>query len=343
VSPLSVATRSVAKSKGRSISRLPSLSEIKRAAKVVHSVFPGTPQYTWPLLAKRLEAEVWVKHENETPIGAFKVRGGLAYLDALTQKHPHIRGVITATRGNHGQSIAFAAARHSLCATVVVPHNNSVEKNAAMRAFGAELVVHGRDFQEAAEHMRLLAIERDLHEITSFHPWLVRGVATYALEFFESVRELDVVYVPIGMGSGICGTIAVRDALGLRTQIVGVVSDGADAYAQSFEAGHIVTTENARTFADGVACRVPDPDAFAMIRRGAARVIRVSDAEIKAAMRAYFTDTHKVVEGAGAVPLAAAMREREYLRGKKIGLILSGGNIDRDLFAEILGAHPTPL
>ena len=319
--------------------RLPNLGEVKRAAKVVHAVFPGTPQYTWPLLSKRLEAEVWVKHENETPIGAFKVRGGLSYLDALVQKHPHVRGVITATRGNHGQSIAFASSRCGINATIVVPHDNSVEKNAAMRAFGGELVVHGRDFQEAAEYMQRLAIERDLHEIPSFHPWLVRGVATYALEFFEAVRDLDVVYVPIGMGSGICGTIAVRDALGLATQIVGVVSDGADAYAQSFEAGHVISTERADTFADGVACRVPNADAFALIRRGATRVIRVSDAEIKAAMRAYFTDIHKVVEGAGAVPLAGAMREREYLRGKKIGLVLSGGNIDRDLFAGILAAH----
>jgi threonine dehydratase len=315
---------------------LPSLAEIRRAAKVVHSVFSGTPQYTWPLLSKRLEAEVWVKHENDTPIGAFKVRGGLAYMQALAEKHPHVRGVITATRGNHGQSIAFAAARHGISATIVVPHGNSVEKNAAMRALGAELIVHGRDFQEAAEYMQELAIERGLHEVPSFHPWLVRGVATYALELFGKIRDLDVVYVPIGMGSGLCGTIAARDALRLTTQIVGVVSDAADAYAQSFEAGHIITTETADTFADGVACRVPNPDAFAIIRRGATRVIRVSDAEIKAAMRAYFADTHKVVEGAGAVPLAAAMREREMLRGKKIALILSGGNIDRDVYAEIL-------
>jgi threonine dehydratase len=322
---------------------LPSLAEIRRAAKLVHGVFPGTPQYAWPLLAKRLEAEVWVKHENDTPIGAFKVRGGLTYMHALAEKHPHVRGVITATRGNHGQSIAYAAARRGINATIVVPHGNSVEKNAAMRAFGAELVVYGRDFQEAAEYMQRLAIERQLHEVASFHPWLVRGVATYALELLDKVGDLDVVYVPIGMGSGICGTIAVRDALGLATQIVGVVSDAADAYARSFEAGHIIATETADTFADGVACRVPNPDAFAIIRRGATRVIRVSDAEVKAAMRAYFADTHKVVEGAGAVPLAAAMREREMLRGKKIGLILSGGNIDRDLYAEILSTHPTPI
>lgn len=282
---------------------------------------------------------MWVKHENETPVGAFKVRGGLTYLHELTKKDPKVRGVITATRGNHGQSIAFAAARHGVKATVVVPHGNSLEKNAAMRAIGAELVVHGRDFQEAREHMQQLAVERNLHEINSFHPWLVSGVATYALELFEGLRDLDAVYVPIGLGSGICGTIAVRDALGLSTQVIGVVSDAADAYARSFEQGRVVPTESADTFADGIAVRVPDPQALEIIRRGAARVVRVSDAEIKAAMRAFFADTHKVVEGAGAAPLAAALREREQVKAKKIGLILSGGNIDRDLYASILTQH----
>jgi len=305
----------------------------------VHAVFPPTPQYSWPLLSKRLEAEVWVKHENETPIGAFKVRGGLVYMHELAAKHPHVRGVITATRGNHGQSIALAAKRHGINATIVVPQNNSVEKNAAMRALGAELVIHGRDYQEAEDYMKRLAIERDLYELPVFHPWLLRGVATYALEFLGALRDLDTAYVPIGRGSGICGMMAVRDALGLTTQIVGVVAEGADTYARSFEAGHLIPTESADTIADGVAVRVPDPDGFAFIRRGAARVIRVSDAEIKAAMRAYFTDTHNVAEGAGAAPLAAAMRERERLRGKKIGLVLSGGNVDRDLYAGILGSH----
>ncbi|MGH7329948.1 MAG: threonine dehydratase, partial [Polyangiaceae bacterium] len=210
---------------------MPALAQIRRASKIVHSVFGPTPRYAWPLLAQRLDAEVWVKHENDTPIGAFKVRGGLVYLHELTKKEKQIPGVITATRGNHGQSIAFAAARHGIKCTVVVPHGNSVEKNAAMRALGAELVVHGRDFQEAREHMQRMAAERGLHEVNSFHPWLVTGVATYALELFEALSDLDSVYVPIGLGSGICGTIAVRDALGLSTQIVGVVAETADAYA----------------------------------------------------------------------------------------------------------------
>lgn len=318
---------------------MPALAAIRRASKVVHSVFGPTPQYAWPLLSQRLDAEVWVKHENETPIGAFKVRGGLVYLHELTKKAREIPGVITATRGNHGQSIAFAAGRHGIKCTVVVPHGNSVEKNAAMRAQGAELVVHGRDFQEAREHMERLAVERGLHEINSFHPWLVTGVATYALELFEAVRHLDTVYVPIGLGSGICGTIAVRDALGLGTQVVGVVAETADAYARSFEAGHVVPTESSETIADGMAVRVPDAKALDIIRRGATRIVRVSDAEIKAAMRAFFTDTHKVAEGAGAAPLAAAMRERDHVRGKKIALILSGGNIDRDLYTTILSSR----
>ena len=319
--------------------RLPKLTEIKRAAKVVHAVFGPTPQYAWPLLSKRLEAEVWVKHENDTPIGAFKVRGGLTYMAELVAREPHVRGVITATRGNHGQSIAFAAKRYGISATIVVPHNNSVEKNAAMRALGAELIVHGNDFQEANDFMEQLAIERELHEVNVFHPWLLRGVATYGLEFLGAVRDMDTVYVPIGRGSGICGVMAARDALKLSTQVVGVVAEGADVYARSFEAGRALKNDTVDTMADGIAVRVPDARAFKLIRRGAARIVRVSDAEIKAAMRAYFTDTHCVAEGAGAAPLAAAMREREYLRGKKIGLVLSGGNIDRDLYATILASH----
>ncbi|MGH7684466.1 MAG: threonine dehydratase, partial [Vulcanimicrobiaceae bacterium] len=252
---------------------MPALAQIRRASKIVHSVFGPTPQYAWPLLAQRLDAEVWVKHENDTPIGAFKVRGGLVYLHELTKKEKQISGVITATRGNHGQSIAFAAARHGIKCTVVVPHGNSVEKNAAMRALGAELVVHGRDFQEAREHMQRMAAERGLHEVNSFHPWLVTGVATYALELFEALSDLDSVYVPIGLGSGICGTIAVRDALGLSTQIVGVVAETADAYARSFAEGRVVPTESSDTIADGMAVRVPDAEALAIIRRGASRIV----------------------------------------------------------------------
>lgn len=318
---------------------LPSLDEIRAATALVRTFFPPTPQYVWPLLSQRAGAEVRVKHENVTPVGAFKVRGGLVYLEELKRSVPDVAGVITATRGNHGQSIAFAAQRHRIAATIVVPNGNSVEKNAAMRALGAELVVHGRDFQEAREHMERLAVERELHEIPSFHPWLVRGVATYALELFESSPDLDRVYVPIGLGSGIAGVIAVRDALRLHAEVVGVVAATADAYARSLEAGHVVATESAQTFADGVAVRVPDPAAFEIIRRGAARIVRVTDAEIAAAMRALYADTHHIAEGAGAAALAALMRERESARGKKIGLILSGGNVDRDVYANVLTAH----
>ena len=321
---------------GRGTADIAGIASVRSAAELVHSVFGPTPQYVWPLLSQRLGAEVVVKHENDTPIGAFKVRGGLVYLDRLIAKKPKVGGVITATRGNHGQSVAFAAARHGLRSVVVVPHNNNLEKNAAMRAFGAELIVHGRDYQEAREHAERLAEERELHLIPPFHPWLVRGVATYALELFEAFRDLDYVYVPIGLGSGICGAITVRDALGLKTKIVGVVAEGADAYARSFEKGEIVPTQSAETIADGVAVRIPDPDAFAIIKRGAEEIVAVSDAEIKAAMRAFFTDTHNTAEGAGAAPLAAAMREHEKIKGKKVGLVLSGGNVDRNLFASVL-------
>jgi threonine dehydratase len=335
----SAVTPSAAPKARRRGAGIPALAEIRRAAKVVHAVFGPTPQYAWPLLSRRLGAEVVVKHENATPIGAFKVRGGLVYLHELVRRQPRVRGVITATRGNHGQSIAFAARRHEIAATIVVPHGNSLEKNDAMRALGAELIVHGRDFQEAEEHMKRLAAERELHEVEVFHPWLRRGVATYALELFDAIRDFDVVYVPIGRGSGICGTIAVRDALGLSTQIVGVVAEAADAYARSFEAGRPVATGSAHTIADGLAVRVPDPQAVEIVRRGASRVVRVSDAEIEAAMRAFFSDTHNVAEGAGAAPLAAAMRERDEVRGKKIGLVLSGGNVDRDVFAAVLASN----
>jgi threonine dehydratase len=279
---------------------------------------------------------VWVKHENHTPIGAFKVRGGLVYLDRLRRKEPTVPGVISATRGNHGQSLAFAARRVGLTATLVVPHGNSTEKNAAMRALGAELVEHGRDFDEAYAHTRQLAAERSLHMIPAFHPWLVLGVASYALELFGAVSDLDTVYVPIGQGSGICGTLAARDCLGLRTRVVGVVAHNAPAYALSFQRGEPVATDSAITIADGVACRIPDPTALELIKRGAERVVTVTETEIRAAMHHYFTDTHNVAEGAGAAPLAALLQERERMRGKKVGLILSGGNVDRGVFAEVL-------
>ncbi len=313
-----------------------SLSVLDDAAALVRAVVPPTPQHCWPLLSRRIGAELWVKHENHTPIGAFKLRGGLVYLDDLRRTQPQIRGVVTATRGNHGQSIAFAAARLGLAATIVVPHGNMVEKNRAMAAFGARLVEEGHDFQAAYEHAVALAEREKLHLVRSYHPLLVRGVASYALELFRAVPDLDVVYVPIGLGSGISAVIAAREALALKTEIVGVVAANAPAYALSFAAGRPIATNSADTIADGLAVRVPDPAALEVICRGTARIATVSEAEIRRAMRILFTDTHNLAEGAGAAALAAALQERDRLRGKRVAVIQTGGNIDRALFAQVL-------
>jgi threonine dehydratase len=314
------------------------LAELDAAADYVHSVMPPTPQHRWPLLSERAGAEVWVKHENHTPIGAFKVRGGLTYMRELKRREPDLVGVISATRGNHGQSVAFAARRVGLQAVIAVPQGNSAEKNAAMRALGAELIEHGHDFQAAYEFAMALAAERGLHPLRSFHPWLVGGVASYGLELFRAVPDLDTVYVPIGLGSGICATIAARDALGLKTRIVGVVAENAAAYALSFAKRAPVSTNSADTMADGLACRVPEPGALAVILHGAERIITVSEDEIKAAMHHYFTDTHNVAEGAGAAALAALLKEKEKMAGKRVALVLSGGNVDRGVYAQVLGA-----
>jgi threonine dehydratase len=307
------------------------------AADLVHSAIGASPQIAWPLLSGRIGAETWVKHENHLPTGAFKVRGGLTYIDRLRRDQPNVRGVIAATRGNHGQSIAFAARQFGLPCVVVVPHGNSRSKNAAMRAYGAELIEAGHDFQSTYEATQAIAEERRLHFVRSFHPWLVEGVSTYGWELLRAVPDLATVYVPIGLGSGICATIGARDLLGLKTEIVGVVADNAAAYALSFEARRPVSTNSADTMADGIACRVPAEDALAVIWRGAARVVRVGEDEIKAAMRAYFADTHNVAEGAGAAPLAAALKDQARKAGK-VALILSGGNVDADVYAEVLGA-----
>lgn len=315
---------------------LPDLKTLEAAAQLVHRVIPPTPQICWPLVCQRAEAEVWVKHENHTVAGAFKVRGGLVYMEALKQREPRIAGVIAATRGNHGQSVAFAAKRAGLRSVIVVPHGNSREKNAAMRALGAELIECGSDFQEAYEHAARLAQAERLHLVPSFDAALVAGVASYALELFSAVANFDAVYVPIGMGSGICGVIAVREALGLRTEVVGVVASGAPAYALSYAAGRPIATESALTIADGIACRVPDPEALEIIGKGASRVATVTDDEIGAAMRHLFSDTHNAAEGAGAAALAALLKERDRMRGRRVALILSGGNVDREVFAETL-------
>jgi threonine dehydratase len=319
------------------------LAELEAALPLVRSVVPATPQHAWPLLARRTGAQVWVKHENHTPIGAFKIRGGVIYLDALKRSGRQFRGVVTATRGNHGQSIALAAARAGLPCTIFVPHGNSREKNAAMQALGAELIVIGSDFDACRPHAAEFADRHGYHYVPSFHADLVKGVATYALELFSAVEDLDAVYAPIGMGSGICGLISVRDLLGLQTDIIGVVADGAPAIALSFDQGRLVNTNAAATFADGMACRVPAAEPVDIIRRGAARVVRVTEDEIAEAIRAYLTDTHNLAEGAGAAPLAALLKERTSMQGKRIGLILSGGNIDREPFADVLaGNTPRP-
>lgn len=315
-----------------------SAESLQAAAELIYAVMPPTPQIKWPLLCARVGTEVWIKHENHTPIGAFKLRGGIVYMEDLKSRAPTVTGVVAATRGNHGKSIAFASARAGLGCVIVVPHHNGTEKNAAMRAFGAELIEHGAEFQDALEYATTLVKARALHLVPSFHEALVLGVATYARELFGAVADLDACYVPIGLGSGICATIAVRDLLGLRTEIIGVVAAGAPAYALSFAAGRPMSSARAVTMADGVACRTPVPEALAIIQKGAARIVTVSDDEIGAAMRHLFTDTHNVAEGAGAAALAALLQEGARMQGRRVAAIQTGGNVDRALFASVLGA-----
>ncbi len=327
-----------------------SLGAIRGAADLIAKVIPPTPQYAWPLLCERAGTEVWVKHENHTPTGAFKVRGGLVLLDQLKREHPELShanppgaggGVITATKGNHGQSIGFAVKRLGVKAVIVVPHGNSVEKNHAMRALGVELIEHGDDFQAAREHAQTLAQQRGLLPIPPFHESLIRGVATYWLEFLSTAPPLDAVYVPIGMGSGICAMAAARKALNLRTKIIGVVSDHAPTYALSFEQGKPVPHPVSTKLADGLACRQPDEQALKIICEHAERIVRVTDDEVAAAMRCYFTDTHNVAEGAGAASLAALLKEKDQLAGKRVGVVLTGGNVDAQVFGKVLTErHP---
>lgn len=318
-----------------------SLADLDRTAAMLRDVLPTTPQVAWPLLSRRLGSETWVKHENHLPTGAFKVRGGVVYLDHLRRQDPAIRGVIAATRGNHGQSIAFAAGRLGMKAVIVVPERNGREKNAAMRALGAELIEVGHDFQAAREWAETRARSEGLHMVPSYHPWLVSGVATASLEFLRAVPDLEVVFVPVGMGSGLCAMIAARDALRHQARVVGVVAEQAPAYALSFAQKTPVATERADTFADGIATRSPDPDALAIILAGAEQLVTVSEVSIRRAMRHYFTDIHQVAEGAAAAALAAAECYPELIRGRKVGLVLSGGNVDREVYAEVLSEDDT--
>ncbi len=317
-----------------------SLAVLDRAAAVVYRTMSPTPQRRWPLLDRRCGADVWVKHENQAPTGAFKIRGGLVYFDALAARGSAPAGTVAATRGNHGQSVGFAARQHGIPVTIVVPHGNSVDKNNAMRALGVELIEEGRDFQASFEAASRLAHERGWHLMPSFDPLLVTGVASYGLELFRAAPDLDTVYVPIGLGSGICGTIAARDALGVRARIVAVVAASAPAYAKSIAAGRPIAHDATTRIADGMACRVPDPAALDLMRAGIERVVEVTDDQIEEAMRVVYEDTHNVAEGAGAAAAAAMLADRERIRGKAVGVILSGSNVDRPVFARVLSSAP---
>jgi len=313
-----------------------SLDELETAARLVQKFMLPTPQYLWPQICEKIAASIWVKHENHTPTGAFKIRGGITFIHWLQHCHPKITGIITATRGNHGQSQARAARAAGLQAKIVVPQGNSEEKNAAMRAFGGELVEYGKDFDEARIEAERLSRQENLFMVPPFHTELVRGVSTYALELFRAVPGLDSVYVPVGCGSGICGVIAARDAMRLKTKVVGVVSRHAMTAKLSFESGTLVETPSASTFADGVAVRVPVKEAFEIYAKGADRIVAVEEYEIAQAMRIYFENTHNVAEGAGAAALAALIKERSRMRGKTVAVILSGGNVDTKMFAAML-------
>lgn len=315
---------------------LPTIDEIRAAQEQVYRSMSPTPQIAWPLLSERIGTTVWVKHENHTIIGAFKARTAIVYVAELFGRSPGVTGLVTATRGNHGQSVALAAKKFGVVAHIVVPRGNSREKNAAMRAQGAELIEFGDDFQASKEHAERLAQERGWHFVPNYHRDIVKGVATYWLEFFSAVPNLDVVYVPIGQGSGICACAAVRSGLNLKTKIVGVVAEGAPAYALSFEARRKVEAPVSTVLADGMACRVPDEDALTVVLNEVDHIVQVSEREIAQAMRIYFTDTHNVSEGSGAAGLAAALKERELLRDKRVGLVITGGNVDHDVYAKIL-------
>jgi threonine dehydratase len=315
---------------------LPTLNDIEDAAQVVYREFAATPQYAWGLLGQKLGTACWVKHENHTPVGAFKIRGGLTYFDQLKKSGSLPREVISATRGNHGQSIGWAARAHGVPCTIVVPHGNSLEKNAAMRALGVTLIEHGTDFQESREHAFALAAQRGAHMVPSFHVNLLRGVATYWWELFKAVPQLDVVYVPIGQGSGACSAIIAKQALGHRARIVGVVSAHATTYADSLAAGRVVEAPVTTLLADGMACRVADAEALTILQGNIDHIVKVTDGEVAQAMRDIFACTHNVAEGAGAAAFAAAMQERDQLTGQTVGLALSGGNVDSAMFASVL-------
>jgi len=318
---------------------LAKLSDIEAIAKEIDAVVPPTPQFSWPLLNARAGCELWVKHENHTAIGSFKIRGALNYMTRLVAREPSVRGVIAATRGNFGQAVAFAASRRGLTCTIVVPKGNSPDKNRAMLGLGAGMIEHGEDFQDALIESRRIAAERGLHWVPAFHPDLVNGNATSMLNFLRNAPPLDCIYIPIGMGSGVCAVISARDALGLRTDVIGVASDRAPAIALSFESRRVVPHAASTRIADGMACSTPDGDALGHMLQGIRRIVRVSDDETESAMRAFFSDTHNVAEGAAGTGLAAVLREKGVVAGKRVGIVLTGGNVDADTYARVLAAR----
>jgi len=322
--------------------RLPSLDQVREAQAVLYQFMQPTPQFSWPLLNERLGTETWIKHENHPPVGAFKIRGALIYIHWLKTTQPAVKGVVAATRGNHGQGVAMAARLNGIKCVIVVPQQNSVEKNRAMVAQGAELIEHGQDFQESLEFARTLSAQRAYAMIDSFHERLVMGTGTYAIEFLEAVPKLDAVYVPIGLGSSICGVAAVRNALSLTTEIIGVVAAKSPSYALSFSQRKIVDAPAATALADGLACRTPNGNAMEAIWGNVSRIIEVTDDEIAAAMCAVYQDTHNLAEGAAAAAFAGAMQECESNRGKRVGIILTGANVDAPVFARVLAGKASP-
>jgi threonine dehydratase len=313
----------------------PTLADVYAARGRVYRVVSPTPLMRHPLLAAETGLDVLVKHENHNPTGAFKVRGGLNLIGSLSDEER--RGVVTATTGNHGQSIALACQRERVPCTIVVPLGNNPEKNAAMRALGAELVEHGRDFDEARERVEQLQHERGLRYVHSANePLLIAGVATYALEIFEAQPDVDVILVPVGGGSGACGCGLVRTAVGSRAQVIGVQAERADAFARSWKGASRVVGEKADTFAEGMATRVTFDLTFGILKQELNDIITLSEAELAEGVRLALRATHNLAEGAGAAPLMAAMKLRDRLAGKKVVCVMSGGNIDRATLTRIL-------
>ncbi len=305
-----------------------SLKEIVRARAVIYRYLRPTPLIHYQPLSEITGFQTYIKHENHNPTGAFKVRGGLNLIASLPQEEKE-RGVITATRGNHGQSIAMASRIFGVPCTLLVPHGNNPEKNRAMRGFGAELVEYGRDFDEARQRAEEIREEKGLRYIhPANEPRLINGVGTYSLEIFEDLPDVDAIIVPIGGGSGACGAITIARALNPNTRVIGVQAERAPSVYLSWKEGRIIETESADTFADGLATRVPFEMTFNIIREGISDIVTVSEEEMKSSVRLLLETTHNLAEGAGAAPLAAALKLRDRLRGKKVVIILSGGNID---------------